>query len=683
MAKIPVGNFGNVIAQAPQSVNIPPGAFDEGGKGLQRAGDLMIDMADQAMKEQRDQKSALERAKAANAVLDREIAVDAIGKEIEQQVSAGALPYADAPAAYKQRLADLGTPDMGNMDPVTAENFARGLKRIDSMGNSYIGGVVAKAEHADLRIKTDSLLDKLGKQAGLPGTDMAAIQAQITALDEIGARAYGAAWGKRKQDWTDNTWDARLNQQAMAVRNDLAGMQTLEKSITEGEYADKLDSNRRNALVAKLAGYRTSLIQRQEAAAARAQREQERYLKRAEAEFNTFQALSDKGTILAPEYVDRVTKITAGTPYQQGVAILAKQAQETGGIAAQPIRQQQLLLDQVDSLIAKQGRTPELDKRREQIQKVLDGSMTDLKSNGLRAGLERGVINEMAPIDITTPEGFAASVASRIEQAETVGMWAGKAVSPLDSHEAESVADMLESLPPKARSQAVATISAALGPRLAGAVAEQIDKQDRALALAFQAGAVMTPAESSGFGLKTTPSRYTSELILKGSQAIKDGAVMKDDKKVTGWKAIIAEQVNGAFPDEKTAKAAKEAAYYITAGIASENGGTASTSEINRAVRLAIGGDIIERNGKKLPIPAGMDESVFEDKLKMIAPEAIKAQAPGGKVRVAGVEMEAGAFATSLPGQELIYAGPGRYAVIVRGRPVMNSAGKPIIIKVQ
>lgn len=168
---------------------------------------------------------------------------------------------------------------------------------------------------------------------------------------------------------------------------------------------------------------------------------------------------------------------------------------------------------------------------------------------------------------------------------------------------------------------------------------------------------------------QTTQGRYTSELILRGDQAIKDGAVMKDDKKVTGWKASIAQEIDGAFGNENTAQAVKDAAYYITAGIAAENGGNAGGSDIKRAVRLAVGGDIIERNGKKLPIPAGMDASDFEARLKTSA----GAVAKQGSVRVAGVEMSGEEFAASLPGQELMPVGSGRYAVIVKGRPVVRS----------
>jgi hypothetical protein len=96
-----------------------------------------------------------------------------------------------------------------------------------------------------------------------------------------------------------------------------------------------------------------------------------------------------------------------------------------------------------------------------------------------------------------------------------------------------------------------------------------------------------------------------------------------------------------------------------------------------------VGGSIIERNGKKLPIPAQMSADDFESRIKAVSPADIIKQAPEGKVRVAGAEIPAAEFATSIPGQELIYAGPGRYAVVVRGRPVTNAGGRPIILEVR
>ena len=72
---------------------------------------------------------------------------------------------------------------------------------------------------------------------------------------------------------------------------------------------------------------------------------------------------------------------------------------------------------------------------------------------------------------------------------------------------------------------------------------------------------------------------------------------MKDDKKVTGWKATIAQQIDGALPDDRAATAVKESAYFIAAGIAAENGGSVSTDDIARSVRLAVGGSITGEHG--------------------------------------------------------------------------------------
>lgn len=671
MATIPLGNFGNAIAAPAPRPSITPAAYS-GGEGLQRAANQAMQAIGGMMDEEKRQADLIGRADAANYALDHEVAINGIADEIDNGITSGAINYKDAKSIYKERVGQIQAPDMSGIDPVTIKNYGRQIQRLQIRGENRIGGIIQKAEQVDFRAKTDGILDKLGKQAGLPGSDMAAITAQIDASDEIGRRAYGSAWEKRKQDWKDNSWDARLNQQAMGVRDSLQGITALQKQVTEGEFADKLDSNRRNSLVAKLDACKTSIIQRNEAAAARAARQQEVALKRAEAEFNTFQSLSDKGTIIAPEYVDRAISATKGTPYQAGIVALAKQAQETGGLASRSIREQDAALTQIDTLIAQRGRTPELDKRREQVEKVRNASKADLKENGLRAGLERGVITELAPIDTSTPEAMAGSLSKRLAQAEHVSAWAGKPVSPLDANEADQVRGILEALPPKQRSAAVATIAQSVGPRYASAISEQLDSKDKALSLAFAVS-----------GSKTTAGRFTSELILKGATAIKDGTAMKDDKKVTGWKATIAQEIDGAFPDERAATAVKEASYFIAAGIAAENGGSVGSSDLKRAVTLAIGGEIIERGGKKLPIPAGIDAGEFETRVRNYPVSDIVRQSAGGKVRAGGVEISAEEFATSIPGQELIYAGPGRYAVIVKGRPVTNSAGRTIIIWVK
>jgi hypothetical protein len=229
MPRIPLGNFGNQIAQPGGRVNVNPAAFTAGAEALQRTAGQVMNVLDQQQAEEQRQQQLLDRAKAANSVLDREMQVDAIHGEISQQVADGTIHYSDAKNAYSQRIQELGAPDVKGLDPVTAENLTKGFKRVEFKGENAIEGLVIKSKTADFKAQTDGILDKLGKQAGLPGSDMATLGKQLDAMDEIGRQAYGAAWDKRKQDWKDNSWDAKLNQQAMGARNDIKSIDALQK----------------------------------------------------------------------------------------------------------------------------------------------------------------------------------------------------------------------------------------------------------------------------------------------------------------------------------------------------------------------------------------------------------------------------------------------------------------------
>lgn len=693
MARIPVGNFGSMTPQGTPAARLNPGAFISGG-GLEQTGNTLMRVAGSGLAEERQQQAqvdaererliqeaikkdqqetaALRKAQAGNALLDYEIQVDAASKSIEEQVNNGQLKYDQALPTYQKTMEKIGMPDVTGYDPIETENLTRAVRRLNFKGQQAMYNVQQTGKQGELRSQTDQMFDTLGKAAGLPGANMQQITERANSMDAVGQEAYGAAWGKKKQDWIDNTWDAHLNQLGMSARNDINSLNALSKEITQGQYADKLDSTRRNTLVAKLDGYKTSLIQRNEAAAARVQRQQEKRLNDAEAAFNTYQALADKGLYLSPDYVNQVTQQTAGTPYQQAVISMNKDAQETGGLASQPINTQKQTLAAIDAEITKSGRTPALDKRREQISKVYTASQADLKNNGIRAGLERGVITNIEPLDTSSPAAMTASIAKRVQAAETVSMWAGgKPVSPLDNDEANQVRAMLEVLPPKEKSQAIATLTQAVGTKLGGAIAQQIDKQNRPLALAF--------AMSSS---RTTAGRFNSELILAGDQALRDGSVMKDDTKVTGTKAMIAAEVDGLLPNEQFSSQVKDSAYLISAGLAKENGGSITPNIVRKAVRLSINGDIVEHNGKRLPIPAGVDEDAFKTRINNVTGEEILKQAPDGRVRVAGALLPVNDFAKSIPGQELVPAGFGQYTVVVNGRVVTNTKNQPILIKV-
>ena len=106
-------------------------------------------------------------------------------------------------------------------------------------------------------------------------------------------------------------------------------------------------------------------------------------MKKAEAEFNTFQAMADKGTILAPSASTARCRPRLARPTRPASRRWrSRRATWAAGRATLPAQRAQL--QQIDALIAQQGRTPELDKRRTQVEKVLNGSLQDLERDPAR-----------------------------------------------------------------------------------------------------------------------------------------------------------------------------------------------------------------------------------------------------------------------------------------------------------
>lgn len=624
------------------------------------------------LEEQRRLAEAAERAREQNHLNATKDALIDAHDEVVEGVRSGTIDKTQVESVWAERSKQITGEAMGGFREQTKPLVQGEIERVGlRLGNGVRKAVAAKDRH-DI---TSSIEQTLEYTQRLYRTDPAAAERQAMAtLDQLGPfSSYTPEQiAAKKQAWKEGTQYTTAFEAISAGRNDRRALDDAGKLVAG---LPDLDPQRRAQLTDRIAAYRLHLDQKAELAAARAQREQERRLSRAAAEFETFQAMADKGTALSGEYVDRVVQATAGTPYQAGIRALAQQARETGGLAAQPVRAQQATLDAIDRQIAQQGRTPELTKRREQVAKVLDGAKGDLDKDALRAGLERGVITELQPLDLSGGlPGLAQQVQRRVQDAERVGQWAGRNVSPLTADEAEWVRDQMASLQPKDRAAWVATMAGAIGPKAAQGLAAQLDGKDRGMALAF-----------SMAGDQTTAGRYTSELVLKGQQAKRDGTSTKADKAPemteNRWKAFITAEIGDAFGSQKTVDDVRDAAVLISHGIAAEQGGSLSRDDMQRAVRLAVGGSIIEHAGRKIPIPAGVDEDAFRRRLETVKPEEVKA--PGGKVLAGGVAMPVDEFVRSLPGQQLMPVSRGRYAVLVRGRPVINEAGDPVIIGVR
>lgn len=664
MPTIPMGNFGQSVAQPQRAARsvADTGLSDAIGQVAQTVQGIALDQI--AAQTRRDQEAReVEAQTNAGRVRVKTIndAAD-LSDQINRGILDGTIPKEKAAEEWSARFKELTNGRLDGMDPRYAGPLQVAFEDLQARGLNGVRDTLTKRDQQDTQANLLTLGEEYQRMAV---KDRPRAVLEYTAqLDAMGPRA---GWtpdqiALKKQQFREGT-AYTLATGLVGSARDLTGVRKAREALASDSFAD-LDPQRRAQIEATLDGRETTYLQRQEIAAQRAARQQEAKLNHARAAFEASQARVFAGVPDSPDQIAITTQALAGTPFIETYKQLQQQARQIGGFAAQPVQVQRSALDQVNAQIASRGASEELIKRRDMLQRALDASETDIKEDPLRAGLKRGVITELPAIDTRSVEGFSRSVVARLQQARVVQAWSGQPVSPLTSEEAQQIGQTLAALPVQQRATALATIGTQLGPQASAGLAAQMDKQDKALALALQYGTS-----------KTTQGRYTSELILKGQAAIKDKVVKVDSAAESGWRGKIAQQVEGAYANERQASDVREAAYLITAGMAAEG-----SVDPARAVRLAAGGDIVEHNGRKIPLPAGVTQGDLEDRLRSLKPQDFTAQTPGGVVRVGGQETTVDAFVQSLPDAQLISVGRGRYAVQAGGRVVTNAQGRPITV---
>lgn len=680
MARIPVpvvGQVGPRVVTNPRAGMIGDALQNLGQTGMRIAGQAIDQQqADQAQAqreaaaeakrqaaEEKQQREAANRAQATAAMNGLRDGLTDLHDELQQGILDGTVPKDKAAEVWQQRAKDLAAPAL---EKVT-DQAHRGLVQQDfDLQSARLGNrlrrAVTQRDREDVTAGINQTLESLGRQ--YQGDPEATTAKAMATLQQLGPHSTlkPDQLAKLGQQWKENTQYTAAFELVNLAKNDGKLLTAAEKALSNPKFAD-LDPQKRAVLVSQIDAHRTRLAQQAEIAAARADRAAAASLRKAEAEFQTFQTLADKGTALSPEYIDRVTRATAGTPYQAGIKAVTAQIAAVGGLAAQSIPTQQATLDAINVQIAKQGRTPELEARRQQVEKVLKGSRDDLAGEPLRAGLERGVITDLQPLNFGGGiPGLLQQITGRVQQANTIGQWAGKAVSPLLASEAEQMAKILQGMPTDQRAQTIATLSGSIGAKQAQAMALQMDNTDRPLALALAAGSSMT-----------TAGRPTSTLILKGQQALKDKAAKITPEDTKDIAAAVGESLSGKAREDVI-----EAASLILAAQQVEGGANAK-----RAVRLAVGGDIIDHNGARIPIGGGMTPSEFKAKVAATPAAAVQAQATDGQILAGGQPVPMAQFMADLPDAQLQPAGQGRYFVRAGGALVTNSQRRPITIEVK
>jgi hypothetical protein len=392
----------------------------------------------------------------------------------------------------------------------------------------------------------------------------------------------------------------------------------------------------------------------------KAKAEAEKRLKEAESATKELQTFTLSGQMVSPVYEREVLTKTQGTPFEIPAREMIKSSYDGATHGSLPLAKQEERLRVLDATLAQQGSSPENAKLAATARQVTETQRKAYKENPWAAAARFGKQPDVPEMAITSAEQVPQLIAQRLPQMTGVELFAGESVSPLQPNEAKAFGEKLKAMPPEARAEVLAQTGAMLDVRRGAALAEQLDKQDKPLALALKMGLD-----------RTTAGRVASTLVLRGAQALQDKTVKKDDSALAGWRAEIATLVRGTLGDDRAEQDVIDAAYYIRAaqdqeGIAAPGFTKGVGSGAKDAVAMVIG-EPIERAGLKTVLPRGMKERDFDEKIKALGQ---KMQAVGGVVYVRGAPVKVEQIAGHLTEYGLKRDGQGRYIPVVRNAPV-------------
>lgn len=669
MAKIPRGEgFGDVVAR-PARFNesqMPRAAFGEPiANAVAQTGAQLVDQeraeARRAEAQARATAEAAERAKAASELQTIETDLDIISDEVSEGIGNGTIDKTSAQEEFKRRAQERISTGLTNIpqahQPIAQASVNNRANRL----TRTISKAVTQRDQQDVRAGLQSQFEYA--QRLYLQDPAAADQIVAQTVEALGpfSGLNPAELQKAQQGWRETTRLNKAQTLMTAARRDNKALTAVENLLATPEFAD-IDPGRRATLMGQIEGFKVSNIQRAEAEARRREAENERYLRRAEAQFNAAQSIMTQGKVLSPDYIEQVTRDVAGTPYAAALRESLSQAPARSMFGVQPLSVQRQALDAARAELTAKGTSPELEKKVAELEKVYTAAVKDYAEEPLRAAAERGVIPGIEPVNTQSLAGLVQTIGARIDQASLAQQQTGAPVSPLLREEAEQVGRLINILPVDQRSSAIAQIAQTLGSQQAAALGRQLAPKDKALGIAIGMA-----------GAKTTAGRYTSELVLRGAQAMRDKSVKADNSAVTGIRARVAEQIGDAYTNQELRETMIEAAVLAEYGLQSEGSG-----DLSRAVNLVTGG-IAERGGKKVPLPYGMNAETFDKRVRALTPLDLRT----AQVVVGGQQISAYDFVQQLGDVPLIHAGQGRYAVEAGGGIVKRPDGKPLILEIR
>ena len=657
--RIPAGNFGNQIPQGTQRQGAPLRSFvntdgaQQVGAQLQNVGDQLYMQEKQRQDEADRVASITAQAKAKNALAD-------LHDDISRGLQDGSYDKTKVGQKYLDDSNTIVEDALKNVRGEHQELVRAALQDDIGRYRRGVGHLVDQRNQSDIRGGIMAYGEEMSRYAQRGDAEFGeAVRNYGAFLDSAGPQAgmTAADIQRARQGFNEQATYTKGYSLVGKAGDSIANLRAVQKRIGSDEFAN-MDPQRRAALDSTLTSKIATLENR-------AVIQQQAALNRAQATYTEFNEFTAGGRMPTDAYLQEVITKTKGTPFEAAVMEQIKQGPASAGFATMPVQQQAVQLQGLAAKLNQEGSNPALEKQYRQLEQIHKQSVADLKEDPMTAALERNVLKDIKPLDLSDIRTLPQQLAVRAQSAAVVDAYAGRTVAPITKNEATQIAALLDNLGPKEKAAALIGLKTAVGSTRLSAIGSMMNDKDPTFAI----GAGLASVQSN-------QGRNVAELYFSGKRALSEGRVKIDSEKGTGTKATAYTQLAGVYATPKATDQAAEAVLGVYANFRAE--GVGESRAMSQAVNLVTGGVLENYNGGKVALPYGKTKTDFVDAVNAITPEMLAAQSKA--FRVGGKELSPQDLAAQLPKLQLQTVGSGVYAVKAASVPVTKADGSLLVL---
>jgi len=689
MATIPMGNFSapSVLPRA-QGRGVDTSPLNAAGQGAAAIGRGLNDLAQgiEAYHQRNMQETErLAAAQAYSASVDDEVQNNTIVTDIGRRVATGDLDWRKAVEEYQIRQSEREEPDIPGLDAAATVRFQAVVKQQRDRALTGVQAIVDAGRRSDFKAQFDSGLDSLAKLAGQPGTDVEKVNAQADGFAQI-AREAGideATIQSKLQNFRDRNWQNQATGRLIGARDDRQALDQLEHDLTDenGFYASRLDTDKRNVLLAQVLGRKDQLDRRAEAAANKSEAEAERALTRFEAQIAT--------GVMAPADTmrDWGGAIAGGTDEQrERFAELLSDENELIEVRKLPPAQQRAYVQGLQAQQQAKGATVGQVANLHRMQGLIEGDLKRLRDSPLEYDANlRG--EPIAPLDM---QALASGNVDAVRQAlqermvsltrirKQYGPDAGNSV--LLPQEAATLSTALAGAKSSQAAQLFGVLNTVVGdPAIYQATMQQIAPNSPVRARAGQIYALQRAGgpSSGDITAQSLGAQHgdVAQILLKGEALLDPGKAGEGAKPFPmppqdQLDRVITSKLRNAYAgrpgDYDTARQAIRAFYAAKSSDEGDVSGALDAKRLKQAV-AAVVGEPVEFEGHDVVPPWGMSGADFHDRAEVYIQARLKA---------AGLQDPGDVYLMNTQGRDDVY-------FLARGNEALvDRRGLPLVIRI-